>query len=79
MGGATAVNAKLVKLEVWAAQLLGDQSPNKDTLRRWCREAKIFPAPQKIGRAYYVSPDAQYVDDYNDSDFMRRVRESTAA
>lgn len=71
--------AKLITLEVWAAQLFGEASPTRDTLRRWCRETKIHPAPQKIGRTYYVSPDAQYVDNYNDTDFMRRVRDSAQA
>lgn len=73
------MSAKLITLQVWAAQLLGEHQPNRDTLRRWCRETKIHPAPKKIGRTWYVSRDAQYVDDYNDSDFMRRVRESATA
>lgn len=71
------MNAKLITLEAWAARMFGDSPPNRDTLRRWCRDTKIFPAPKKIGRAYYVSPDAHYVDDYSASDFMRRVRDTT--
>jgi hypothetical protein len=36
--------------------------PNLDTLRRWARDLKIFPFPQKVGRTYYVEPDAEYRD-----------------
>lgn len=71
------MSEKLITLQVWAGRVFGENGPNKDTLRRWCRDTKIFPAPKKIGRAYYVAPDAQYVDNYNSSDFMRRVRDAT--
>lgn len=74
------MSAKLVTLEAWARAKFGEHSPNKDTLRRWARETKIHPAPQKIGRTYLVLETAEYVDDYSEpSSFMRRVRESATA
>lgn len=68
---------KLTTLEDWAKAKYGDHVPTRDTLRRWAREGKIFPAPKKHGRTYFLPAHAQYVENYNDSDFMRKVREST--
>lgn len=70
---------KLTTLEAWARTKYGEHAPNMDTLRRWAREGKIFPAPKKQGRTYFLPEHAEYVTDYNDSDFMRRVRESAQA
>lgn len=53
--------SKKITLEAWAAQLY-DPPPSIKTLRRWARECRIFPAPQKIGRTYYCEPDARYID-----------------
>jgi predicted site-specific integrase-resolvase len=30
------------------------------TLRRWVHEGLIQPPPKKIGKTYYVKPDAEY-------------------
>jgi hypothetical protein len=35
-------------------------------LRRWVRNAQIYPAPQKVGRTYFVRPDAEYIRDWSD-------------
>ena len=53
--------SKLITLENWAELNYGSASPNMDTLRRWAREARIYPAPQKHGRTYFVAPDACYL------------------
>lgn len=55
----------LVTLEDWAKGCYGERAPYIGTLRRWARDGKIFPLPQKHGRAYFVRPDAQYIEDYN--------------
>ena len=60
---------KLTTLEAWARAKYGEAAPSIYTLRRWCREAKIQPAPQKHGRTYYVSEQAQYTN-YNDPSFL---------
>lgn len=73
------MSTKLITLEAWAASRYGDHAPNRDTLRRWAREGKLHPAPQKNGRTYFLPENAQYVTDYNDTDFMRRVRDSATA
>lgn len=50
-----------VTLEEWASTRF-NPPPNLDTLRRWARDLKIYPFPQKVGRTYYVEPDAEYRD-----------------
>lgn len=50
-----------ITLEEWAKRHY-QPPPNMDTLRRWARDLKIFPFPQKVGRTYYVQPDAEYRD-----------------
>ena len=52
---------RLLQLEVWAQNIYGDQRPEINTLRRWARDGKITPAPQKHGRQYFVVPDAVLV------------------
>jgi hypothetical protein len=73
------VSEKLTTLEAWGRAKYGEHVPNMDTLRRWAREGKIHPAPKKQGRAYFLPEHAEYVDNYNDTNFMRRVRESATA
>lgn len=52
---------KRITLPAWAAQHW-DPAPSQRTLERWTRDGRILPAPQKVGRAYYVLPTARYVD-----------------
>lgn len=54
--------AKLTTLEAWAAATYGEDSPHINTLRRWARDAHIYPKPVKHGRTYFVTPDARYID-----------------
>lgn len=51
---------KLLPLEVWARKVYGDFSPSKGTLRRWVRDGRIQPQPKKQGRAYFLTPNAEY-------------------
>ncbi len=53
---------KLLTLEEWAASVFGAHPPHIATLRRWARESRIFPAPQLLGRSYYVLATARYID-----------------
>lgn len=50
---------KLVTLEAWVELTYGT-AVQIDTARRWCREGRIYPAPEKHGRSYFVSRDARY-------------------
>lgn len=52
---------KLIPLQHWAERTF-DPPPHPDTLRRWCRQGRIHPRPKKIGRTYYLHPDAEHVD-----------------
>ncbi len=54
--------AKLMPLEAWGAATYGESAPHINTLRRWARDAHIYPKPIKHGRTYFVTPDARYVD-----------------
>ena len=51
---------KQVPLIAWA-QSQFDPPPSLHTLRRWCREDRIFPKPVLVGRDYRVQADAVYV------------------
>lgn len=51
---------KKISLEKWAEQF--DPPPCAETRRRWVRGCRIYPPPEKIGRAYYVDPNAKYID-----------------
>ena len=53
--------AKKITLKAWATAWY-DPPPSIKTLRRWVREYRIFPRAQKVGRTYYVDPDARYID-----------------
>lgn len=52
---------KLLTLEEWAKANYAIP-PARETLRRWARDARIYPPAEKQGRAYYVRPDARYID-----------------
>jgi hypothetical protein len=53
---------KLLTLEEWAETVYGSRRPAVVTLRRWAREARIYPPPEKHGRSYYVLESARYLD-----------------
>lgn len=73
------MSERLTTLESWAQSIYGEAAPGIQTLRRWCRDGKIFPIPEKHGRSYFVRETARYVGDYNDPAFMGRVRDATQA
>lgn len=50
---------KLITLEAWVAATYGE-AVSLDTARRWVREQRIQPAPEKHGRSYFVTPEARY-------------------
>lgn len=51
-----------LSLEDWARAEYGDSAPGIDTLRRWARDARISPAPEKHGRTYMVKRGAKYAN-----------------
>ena len=66
-------------LAKWGQQQYGEDVPHIKTLRRWVREGKIFPAPRKDGRTYFVEQHARYVGSYSNAEFLGRVRDATQA
>jgi hypothetical protein len=57
--GEHVVSGKKITLKAWA-QAHFDPPPAAKTLQRWARNCWIFPVPEKIGRTYYVDPDARF-------------------
>lgn len=53
---------RLIPLQEWAIETFGKHAPHRHTLRNWVNSGKIRPMPIKVGRSYFVSPDARYVD-----------------
>lgn len=51
-----------VTLVDWAARHY-DPPPSLWTLRQWVRAGQIVPAPEKVGKSYFVMPDAQRITD----------------
>ena len=66
----------LILLDTWGAQRFPDGTPHVQTLRKWAREGKIHPAPKKCGRAYYVTPDAEYLNDEQLVERLTRVAQA---
>lgn len=56
------MTAQLLPIDKWATEIYGEDAPTIHTLRRWARDGHIYPAPEKHGRSYFVSPSARYVD-----------------
>lgn len=54
---------RFVPIRVWAEMMFGEHAPHKNTLRNWINSGRIHPRPRKIGRSWYVQPDAEYVED----------------
>lgn len=54
---------RLIPLDVWAKLLLGEHAPHKNTLRNWVHNGRIYPMPVKIGKRWFVKPDAEYRSD----------------
>lgn len=50
-----------ITLKEWAARKWSPP-PCPRTLHRWTQNAQIDPPPEKLGRTFYVSASAQYVD-----------------
>jgi len=54
---------KYVPLTVWAELMFGEHAPHRNTLMRWVNDGRIYPLPKKIGRTWFCTPDADYIDD----------------
>lgn len=54
---------RLVPIAAWARIVFGEHAPHANTLLRWVREGRIQPQPRKVGRKWFVKPDAGYISD----------------
>lgn len=60
---ASTVQPRYVPLSVWATAVFGEFAPHNNTLLRWVHDGRIQPQPRKIGRLWWVKPDAEYIGD----------------
>ena len=49
---------KKIPATVWAAARY-DPPPSDWVLRKWCRNGEIYPAPEKVGKDWYVLENAR--------------------
>lgn len=69
---------KRITLSQWLADTF-EQPPTMDTARKWCRDGRIRPRPVKIGRSYFLQPDAEYVQHENPGNrLIDRIRAETS-
>lgn len=54
--------ARLITLYEWAEAVFGEKQPHRQTLWKWIADGRIRPIPKKVGRAYYCTPNAEYID-----------------
>lgn len=52
----------MITLYEWAEAVFGEHQPHRQTLWKWIADGRIRPIPKKVGRAYYCTPDAEYID-----------------
>lgn len=67
------MSERLITLEAWGRAEYGEDGPCIATLRRWVRENRILPAPEKHGRTYYLVPHARYVKSRVRSRLLRAI------
>lgn len=53
---------RYVRLNEWAVSQFS-RVPHYNTLIRWVHDGKIQPQPKKIGRSWWVKPEAEHVGD----------------
>ena len=63
---------KLILLEAWG-ELHLDPKPSLWTLRAMARTGKIQPQPVKVGKHYYVDPEARVVDPNRQQTLVERL------
>ncbi|MBA5202231.1 excisionase [Pectobacterium brasiliense] len=64
---------KLITLNEWGKRHYSNDSlPTIQTLQRWARAGKIYPAPEIQGREYRVHEDAVYINP-KDYKLSRRI------
>lgn len=64
-----------VRLDKWLEANF-DPAPAIRTARIWINAGKIYPAPVKVGRSYYVEQNATFQDGMTRSSLAQRVMQS---
>jgi hypothetical protein len=66
---------KLVLLEAWAERYF-DPPPSLWTLRTMARTGRFRPEAVKVGKAYYVDPDAVVIDPNRRQTLVERMQQA---
>jgi predicted site-specific integrase-resolvase len=61
MASTQQIQSRYVTLQEWAATRFS-KVPHESTLRRWVHDGHIQPQPQKVGKAWQVKRNAEYVE-----------------
>jgi hypothetical protein len=69
----SSTDKKAVLLTEWGTAHF-DPPPSLWTLRRMAREGLIRPKPRKVGKAYYVQPDAEVIDPNQRPSLVQRMK-----
>lgn len=69
----SSTDKKLILLTDWGAARF-DPPPSLWTLRAMARTGKIQPRPVKVGKAYYVDPDARVVNPNERPTLVQRLQ-----
>jgi hypothetical protein len=64
---------KLVPLLEWGEARFSPP-PSLWTLRAMTRAGKIYPQPVKVGKSYYVDPEAEVIDPSRRQSLIDRLR-----
>lgn len=55
------IQSRYITLKEWAETMFS-KVPHTNTLLRWVHDGHIQPQPKKVGKAWQVKRDAQYVE-----------------
>jgi len=67
-----------IRLDKWLEKEF-DPPPKIRTARLWIKAGKIYPAPVKVGRSYYVDENAVFADGQTRPRLVDRVLASRKA
>lgn len=51
---------KWITLKEWAESMFGEKQPHNNTLLNWVHEGRITPEPKKMGKSWFVRPNAEH-------------------
>lgn len=62
-------------LEEWCNEIYPGKKPSRQTLQRWARNGNFYPAAEKEGREYRLTPGTIYINP-KDLNLGRKIKEA---